>query len=88
VRAPGNVPNYLQLAWALLFMAYCISRLAHRSARLTAPLLISSILALAAADLWAAAQTPADWTHYPFPAALLLSVVWALAVRWTRTRRA
>jgi hypothetical protein len=88
VRVPGDGQNYLQLAWALLFLAYAIGRLAHCTTRAAALLLISSTLMLVAADCWAAAQAPADWVNYPFPAALVLLAGWWLIRRWTATRRA
>jgi uncharacterized membrane protein len=84
-RAPGHGLNYLQLAWALLLLAFPISMLVRSAARMTLLIVISGNLAGVAVSLWNAAQTPEDWVNY-FSAALfllLLLVLW-LASRWAR----
>jgi hypothetical protein len=86
VRTPGDGPNYLELAWALLFMGYFISLLAHWPRRATDLFLLSSSLALAAELLWAA-QNPADWWNYPFAGTLLLVVGWVEVRQRVRRRR-
>jgi hypothetical protein len=88
-RAPGHGLNYLQLAWALLLLAFPVSMLVRSTARMTMLIVISGNLAGVAVNLWNAAQAPENWVNY-FLAALCLLLLLALwiARRWARGRRA
>jgi uncharacterized membrane protein len=88
-RAPGHGLNYLQLAWALLLLAFPISVLVRSTARMTVLIVISGNLAGVAVNLWNAAQAPENWVNY-FLAALCLLLLLALwlASRWARGRHA
>ena len=88
-RAPGHGLNYLQLAWALLLLAFPVRVLARSAARMTVLIVISGNLAGVATSLWNAAQAPEDWVNY-FSAALCLLLLLALwlASRWARGRPA
>ena len=88
-RAPGHGLNYLQLAWALLLLAFPISLLVRSTARMTVLIVISGNLAGVAVSLWNAAQAPENWVNY-FLAALYLLLLLALllASRWARGRHA
>lgn len=82
VLAPGNGLNYLQLAWALLFVAYLIRKRVRPAGRVTELLGITTILALAAAILGRAAQAPGDWVNDLLAASLLLLLLAGLALPW------
>jgi hypothetical protein len=84
-RAPGHGLNYLQLAWALLLLAFPISKLVRSTARRTVLIVISGTLAGVAVNLWNAAQAPENWVNY-FLAALCLLLLLALWLvsRWAR----
>jgi hypothetical protein len=89
VQAPGHGPDYVQLAWSLLLVAWPISQLVRSAERTTVLISISSTLAGVVFFLWNAAQTPGDWVNY-FMAAFLplgLLALW-LASRRACTRRA
>jgi hypothetical protein len=86
VRAPGHGQNYLQLTWALLFLAIPISILAHSPTRVPKLIAVAVTLTGAAVNLWNAAQAPEDsaWVNYFGAALLLLSLVGAwLISRWS-----
>ena len=86
VRAPGHRENYLQLTWALLFLAVPISMLAHSPTRVPKLIAVSVTLTGAAVNVWSAAQAPEDWAwvNYFGAALLLLSLVAAwLISRWS-----
>jgi hypothetical protein len=82
VQAPGNVLNYLHLAWALLFVAYLIRKRARPGGRVTWLLGISAILALGGVYFWNAAQAPGDWVNYFLAASLLLLLLAGLSLTW------
>ena len=82
VQAPGNGLNYLQLAWALLFVAYLIRKRARPAGRVTELLGITTILVLAAAILGLAAQAPRDWVIDLLAGSLLLLLLADLALPW------
>jgi uncharacterized membrane protein len=84
-RAPGHGLNYLQLAWALLLLAFPVTMLVRSIARMTVLIVVGGNLAGVAVNLWNAAQAPEDWVSY-FSAALFLLLLLALwlARRWTR----
>jgi hypothetical protein len=84
VQAPGHGQNYLQLTWALLFLAIPISLLTHSTARVPKLIAVSVTLTAVAVNLSDAAQTPGDWVNYFLEALLLLSLVAAwLISRWS-----
>jgi hypothetical protein len=84
VQAPGQGQSYLQLTWALLFLAIPISLLAHSTMRVPQLLAVSATLTGVAVNLWNAAQAPGYWVSYFFAATLLLSLVAAwLISRWS-----
>jgi hypothetical protein len=87
-RAPGHGLNYLQLAWALLLLAFPISMLVRSTARMTVLIVISGNLAGVAVSLWNAAQAPEDWVSYFLAALYLLLLALWLASRWARGRHA
>ena len=82
VQAPGNGLNYLQLAWALLFVAYLIRKRVHPAGRVTGLLGISAVLVLGGVNLWNAAQAPADWVNDLMAALLLLPLLVGLPLAW------
>ena len=84
VRAPGHGPNYLQLTWSLLLVAFAISKLVHSATRVIKLIVVSATLTGVAMNLWNAAQAPGDWVNYFVAALLLLSLVavW-LVSRWS-----
>ena len=82
VHAPGNGLNYLQLAWALLFVAYLIRKRVRPAGRMTALFGISTILALAAIILGRAAQAPGDWVNDFLAALLVLPLLVGLPLAW------
>ena len=89
VQAPGNGPAYMQLAWAVLILAYLLGERAHSARRTTALLYTGATLAGVASHLWNATDAPGDWANYFWAALLLLSVpVWWLSDRRARTKRA
>jgi hypothetical protein len=89
VRAPEHALNYANMAWSVLLVAWNVSMLVSAPARVTALILISSLLAGVTVNLWTAAQAPADWVSYFLAACLvLLLLAWRLASRWARTKRA
>ncbi len=85
--APGRPVSYLQLAWALLVVAWPISLRARPAARAT-KMGVGSILMGAAVNLWQGVQYR-DWENYFMAAtlALLFPALW-LVSRWARARRA
>jgi hypothetical protein len=81
-KRPGDVQNYLSVAWGSLFVAHAIRKQVHPTGRVTALLGVSAILALGAVFLWNAAQAPGDWVYYFLAAALLLPLLVGLPVAW------
>jgi hypothetical protein len=63
-KRPGDVQNYLYVAWGLLLVAHAIRKQVRPAGRVTALLGISAILALGAVFVWNAAQAPGDWVYY------------------------
>jgi hypothetical protein len=88
VQAPGNGLSYLQLAWAVLFVAYLIRKRVHPAGRVTGLLGISAILALGGFYLWSAAQAPGDWVNDLMAALLLLPLLVGLPLAWWLRRLA
>jgi len=89
MRAPAYGLNYLQLAGAVLLVAFPISLFVRSTARVTALIVLGGGLAGVAISLWNTAQAPGDWVNY-FIAAwlLLLLLTWWLASRWARSGHA
>jgi hypothetical protein len=81
-QGPGDVQNYLWVAWGFFFVAHAIRKQTRPAGRLTTLLGISAILALGAVFLWNAAQAPGDWVYYFLAAALLLPLLVGLPVAW------
>jgi hypothetical protein len=81
-QEPGNVQNYLCVAWGFLFVAHAIRKQVHPAGRVTALLGISAILALGAVFLWNAAQAPGDWVYYFLAALLFLPLLVGLPLAW------
>ena len=89
VRAPAHGPNYLQLTWAVLLVAFPISLFVRSTARVTALIVLGGALTGVAVGLWNVAQAPGDWVNYFIAAGLLLLLLaWWLASRWARSGHA
>jgi hypothetical protein len=82
VRAPGHWVTYVQLAWALLLVAWPVGQYAWSAARVTGLIPVGGCLAGLAVYSWNAARAPADWVNY-FAAALLFF----LLLTWWLIRR-
>jgi len=87
VQAPRDAPNYLRLAWGLLFVAYLIRSRVRPAGRMTALLGTSAILAAWAVLLGGAALAPGDWVNYVLAAVVLLPLLAYLPFAWWHRRR-
>jgi hypothetical protein len=82
VQAPGNVEDYLQLAWSVLLAAYLIRKRVRPAGRATELLLVSATLALGATFLGNAAQAPGDWVNYFLGALFILPLLVGIPLAW------
>jgi hypothetical protein len=82
VRSPGDVPDYLRLVWALLFVTHILCRRVRSTGRMTVLLGLSAPLALVAVFFGNAAQAPGDWVNYFLAAVLLLPILGGLLLTW------
>jgi hypothetical protein len=82
VQGPGEVQNYLYVAWGLLVVAHAVRKRIHPAGRMTALLALSTILPLGAVVLVNAAEAPGDWVSYVLAALLLLPLLVVLPLAW------
>ena len=89
VRGPGELVNYLRLAWGVLLVASSVGMLIRPGSRVSSLITGGSAVVGVAVSLWDAVQSPADWVNY-FAAAVLFLFLLAMWIvrRWARTRQA
>jgi hypothetical protein len=83
VQAPGDGPDYLQLAWGLLVLAWPISLLTRCAKRTSTLIAVSNALTGVAVSLWRAALAPGDWVNYFLAATFFL----VIPISWLTGRR-
>jgi len=93
VGAPGDLLNYVRLAWGVLLAAFPLSMLMRSAWRVSRLIANGATCVGVAVNIWVAAQSPADWVNYVGAALLFLLLLATLIFGWvrsqeTRTRQA
>jgi hypothetical protein len=86
VQAPGHGPDYLQLAWILLLLAWPVSNIVRPAKRSNTLIRIVAILLAISTFAWNAALAPGDWVNYFLAAVLILVLLIAVLARWITNR--
>jgi hypothetical protein len=87
VGAPGDLLNYVRLAWSVLLAAFPLSMLMRSAWRVSRLIISGSTLVGVAVNSWDAAQAPADWVNYVGAALLFLLLLAMLIVGWVRSQK-
>ncbi len=82
MRAPGHWVTYVQMAWALLLLAWPVGQYVRPAARVTGLIPVGGCLAGLAVYSWNVVRAPADWVNY-----LAAALLFFLLLSWWLIRR-